>query len=327
LKTLYSDVDWQPVVDVLQQADCIHVVAHVNPDADTIGSQLALYHALKAMGKSVFMHNIDVTPRICRYLSGVEHITYGSSVTQAADVVVAVDAGSLARLGMDTSYYEGKTLLNIDHHASNRHYGDVNLVDARYCATGAMVYDLLPHLGVSLNDAIAAAIYAAVLTDTASFRLSSVTADVHRMVASLIDAGADVDIAAQAIYQSHKKERFDLLREALKNLKLCHQGKTAWMSIDGKTYQHYGMTAEDSEGFIDYVRSIEGVCIAVFIREESADEWKVSFRGKAPYHVGELASSLGGGGHQYAAGCTMHGSLSEVYEKLQQSVSDILEAR
>ncbi len=324
MKVLFPDVDWHAVVEALQQAQSIHLIAHVNPDADTLGSQLALYHALNTMGKSVFMHNVDATPRICQYLSGIENIQNGLQVNEEADVVVAVDAGSLARLGMDKVYFEDKKLINIDHHASNKHYGDINLVDARYCATGAMIYDLLPHLNIALDADIAAAIYAAILTDTASFRLSSVTADVHRMVADLIDAGADVGMASQSIYQSHKKERFDLLGLALKNLALSHHGQAAWMHVDYATYEQTQMTAEDSEGFIDYVRSIDGVNIAVFLREESPYEWKISLRGKAPCHVGELASSLGGGGHQYAAGCTMHGSYSEVYEKLQQYVSHAL---
>jgi len=318
LSSLYADVQWQPVGDALQQASKIHIIAHVAPDADTIGSQLALYHALKSMGKDVVMHNRDVAPYICRYLPAVDDITHGDvpSEVTSSDLVIAVDAGSMGRLGMDSAYFEGKTLINIDHHASNTRYGSVNVVDARYCATGAMIYDLLQYLTIPLDAASAAAIYAAVLTDTASFRLASVSADVHRMTADLIDAGADVALAAQSIYQSHKPARFELLKYALDSLEIRHDGRTSWISLAHVLYEKTGLCGEDSEGFIDYARSIEGVDIAVFMREDKPQEWKVSFRAKAPCDVGVVAGKLGGGGHQYAAGCTLFGSLDNVQKDI-----------
>jgi len=326
LSILYADVDWQPVLNVVQQAKQIHIIAHVNPDADTIGSQLAVYHALKSMGKCVVMHNRDVTPYICRYLPAVDDITHGDIPDDIAssDVVIAVDAGSLGRLGMDASYFEGKTLVNIDHHASNTKYGSINVVDARYCATGAMIYDFLQYLQVPLDASSAAAIYAAVLTDTASFRLASVNADVHRMVADLIDAGADISLAAQSIYQSHKPARFTLLKHALDSLNISHDGRVAWISLTHNLYEETNLCGEDSEGFIDYARSIEGVDIAIFIREDQPKEWKISFRAKAPCDVGVLAGKLGGGGHQYAAGCSLFGTLDEVQKEIQHGLVDTL---
>jgi len=306
----------------LDRAKSIHIVAHVSPDADTIGSQLALYHALKSMGKEVLMHNRDASPYLCRYLSGIDDITHGQELSRVAvcDTIIAVDAGSLARLGMPDAYFEAKTLINIDHHASNTCYGSINVVDARYCATGAMVYDLLQHLKVPLCASSSASIYAAVLTDTASFRLANVTASVHRMVADLIDAGADVELAAQSIYQSHKAARFELLKYALDSLKIRDDGRTSWLSVHRELYQRTALSGEDSEGFIDYARSIEGVDIAIFMREEDDMVWKVSLRGKAPCHVGMVAEKLGGGGHQYAAGCTLYGTEDEVQKKLRHAL-------
>jgi len=326
LSSLYSDVQWQAVADAVHDAKQIHIVAHVCPDADTIGSQLALYHALTSMGKSVIMHNKDATPYICRYLPAVEDISHGDvpHCVAKSDLVIAVDAGSLGRLGMDATYFEAKTLINIDHHASNTLYGDVNVIDARYCATGAMIYDLLQHLQIPLNAASASAIYAAVLTDTASFRLASVSADVHRMTADLIDAGVDVELAAQSIYQSHKPARFELLKHALDSLEIRHDGRTSWISLAYDLYEKTGLCGEDSEGFIDYARSIEGVDVAMFMREEQSQVWKVSFRGKAPCDVGVLAGKLGGGGHQYAAGCTLLGTLHDVQKTINDAMEDIL---
>jgi len=326
LKNLYKDMPWQGVKDALLTAKKVHVIAHVSPDCDTIGSQIAMYHVLKALNIDVCMHNVDPVPRICRYLKGSECITHGDdfSMLDGCDTIVAVDAGAFSRLGMMPAYVEGKTLINIDHHASNTLYGDINAVDARYCATGAMIFDLIHSFGVQMTEAMASAIYAAVLTDTASFRLSTVTADTHRMVANLLDAGASTEQASREIYQNFPKERFKLLKHALDSLDILHDGASAWIAVSQAMYQETGLTAEDSEGFIDYARSIGGVKIAVFLREESHQSWKLSFRGLMPYDVGALASSLGGGGHKYAAGCALDGTLEQVKAKVFDAVSQCL---
>ncbi|MBL1352098.1 MAG: bifunctional oligoribonuclease/PAP phosphatase NrnA [Zetaproteobacteria bacterium] len=327
MKFLYEDVNWQTVKDALCVANKIHVIAHVSPDSDTIGSQIALYHAFTSKGFDVVMHNIDPVPRICRYLQGSELITHGEdfSALDGCDTIVAVDAGAFSRLGMLSSYVEGKTLINIDHHASNTLYGDINVVDARYCATGAMVYDLIQSYDLSFNEAMASPIYAAVLTDTASFRLSTVTADTHRMVANLLEAGASTEQASREIYQNFPKQRFDLLKYALDSLDVKHHGCSAWISVPYVMYEKTGMGAEDSEGFIDYARSIAGVCVAVFLREESPNIWKLSLRGQYPYDVGALAASLGGGGHKYASGCSLNGSLEQVSTQVFDAVSVCLQ--
>jgi len=325
---LHRDVDWTPVRDALMASRKVHVVAHVCPDSDTIGSQIALSALLRALGVDVVMHNVDAVPRICRYLPTSELITSGKDFSHLSDcdTIVSVDAGSFSRLGLPKSYVQGKTMVNIDHHASNTDYADINKVDARYCATGAMMYDLIQACDVPLNSTMAASIYAAVVTDTSSFRNITTTADTHRMVAELLDAGADVAQASQEIYQNFRKERFDLLRDALDSLTLEHDGRSAWIAVPCHLYEASGMTGEDSEGFIDYARNIAGVRIAVFLREESPECWKMSFRSVPPYDVGRLASGLGGGGHQYAAGCMIHGSFQHVREQVCDAIGACLQS-
>ncbi|MDX8397813.1 MAG: bifunctional oligoribonuclease/PAP phosphatase NrnA [Mariprofundaceae bacterium] len=327
MSPLFPDVVWHDIRQAFEQANSIHIMAHVCPDIDTLGSQLALYHGLQSTGKTVYMHNMDVMPRICEYLDGSDLITHGQDISQAiqsADVVVAVDAGALSRLGIDSSYFKDKILINIDHHASNIGYGDINVVDARYCATGAMIYDLLQSLNITLSKSIAAAIYAAVLTDTASFRLPSMSADAHRMIAELIEAGADIAQASQHIYQSHQQQRFILLKHALENLQVRDQGQSAYMYVEHDAYVQSSTKAEDTEGFIDYPRSIKGVKIAVFLRSDGMGRWKASFRGEVPFSVDQLAKKFGGGGHQYAAACVLSGDLELVLSQLQAAVSDSL---
>jgi len=188
-----------------------------------------------------------------------------------------------------------------------------------------MVFDLLAVMDVPLTPAIAQALYAAILTDTSSFQNSSVTADVHRMVACLMDAGADAVSAAEHAYASHKVERFTLLKEALNTLTLHDAQASAWMHLTMPMFEQSGCTVEDSEGFIEYARSIAVVNITVLMCQLSVNSWKVTFRGKNATNVGELAITLGGGGHRYAAGCTLEGSESSVRAQLRAAVAQALE--
>jgi len=323
---VFSDCDWQPVIRVLDDARHIVLMTHCNPDGDGIGSQLALYHALQAAGKSVCMHNCDGVPRIYRFLEGSEQVSSGQKFTGAPpDVIVSLDCGARSRLGMPEAFFDSATLINIDHHASNADFGDINVVDSRYCATGAMIFDLMCSMGSPLSTAAARAIYTAVLTDTSSFRLSNVTPDVHRLAAQLLAAGADPWEINIHVYESDSLAGIHLLTACLGTLELDHDGRSAWLHIDREMYEQAGADVEDTEGFIDYGRRVRGVEIAVFIRPDAApDTWKVTFRSKKTADVSKLAAKFGGGGHVHAAGCRIRGSMSEVREQVRQAVGQLL---
>ncbi len=331
LTPLLADVDWQPALDAIAAAERIVLITHCNPDGDGIGSQMALYEALLAAGKAVRMHNRDGVPRIYQFLTHADQVTqgdfHGDSVDlDGVDLIIALDCGARGRLGMPDAFYAGAPLLNIDHHASNKRFGDINLVDARYCATGAMMFDLLIAMGQPLTATMAQAIYVAVMTDTASFRLSSATAAVYRMAADLIDAGAEPWPISVQVYESRSHSGLKMLTACLDTLAFRDGGRSAWIFVDRDMYENSGADVEDTEGLIDYARSVDGVEVAVFIRcDETRDGyWKVSFRGKTWADVGALAAELGGGGHKHAAGCVMQGTLASVRTQVEQAVARLL---
>ena len=328
LQPLLSDIDWQPIIEQIEQASSITLTTHCNPDGDGIGSELALYDAFTRMGKKVHMFNRDGIPRIYSFLEHAWNIERGAPYPEAHhdDLIISVDSGSRGRLGLPESFFEGRTLINIDHHASNQCFGDYNVVDSRYCATGAMVFDLLIALGQPLTVASASAIYTAILTDTASFRLASTTAGVYRMAADLVDAGAKPWPIIMGVYESRPLAGLHILSACLETLEIRDEGRSAWMFINQQMYDATGADVEDSEGLIDYGRSIHGVEVAVLIRsdESGPDRWKVNFRAKTDADVGTLAASLGGGGHHYASGCMLRGSFEEVRDKVQAAVTGLL---
>ncbi len=325
---LFADTDWTDVVRMIRQAQRIVLITHQNPDGDGIGSQLALFHALEQLGKQVIMHNLDGVPRIYRFLAGAGKVGRGDWCFDHAggDLIISLDCGSLRRLGMPETFFAGASLVNIDHHRSNEGFGDVCCIDHRYCATGAMIYDLLLALEIPLDRDIAAPLYTAILTDTGSFRLSSCTADVYRLAASLVEAGAEPWFICRHVYEGMTLASLRLLGTCLETLELHDKGRSAWIVVTEAMYEQSCADVEDTEGLIDYARSIDGVEVAVFVRADTGRKncWKVSFRGKTYANVGELAARLGGGGHPHAAGCLLHGSLDDVYEILRPAVSAAL---
>ena len=318
---LFPDQPWDAVVSHLKSAQHVLLTTHRSPDADGIGSQLALYDILSNMGIKVSMANRDSVPRICRYLPNSGKIIKTEFPdAETVDTIIALDAGARSRLGFSERLYDGRTLINIDHHASNPLYGDINVINPEYCATGAMIFDLAQHLGQQLTKDSATAIYAAILTDTASFRGERVDSAVHRMTAELIDAGASAAEAASAIYDTQPLGRITLLSKALQTLAVANNGRSAWMHVTQTMLDESGADTEDTEGFIDLSKTIEGVEVIVFIRPESETSWKASFRGKDGRDVSEIAVALNGGGHRYASGCSIAGTLDDVYEKIRAVV-------
>ncbi|MDX8395882.1 MAG: bifunctional oligoribonuclease/PAP phosphatase NrnA [Mariprofundaceae bacterium] len=315
------DTNWQPIKQAIENANGIILITHRNPDADGIGSQLALFQALTSMGKHVCMHNRDVIPRICRYLPSSEQIGNGDfPETTEFDTIISLDCGALSRLAMPDVFFAGKTLINIDHHASNNGFGDVNLVAAHYCATGAMVFDLIKAMRCSLSENMAIPLYAALLTDTCSFRATNVNPDVHRLAAELIEAGANPAESASAIYEQNTLAQIQLKQRCLSTLEIYDDQCSAWLHITQDMLQETGASIEDSEGFTDLARAIANVKVAVFIRPDSENGWKASFRGKG-VDVSILAASLNGGGHKHAAGCSLAGSFEQVKDQLRQAVT------
>jgi len=311
----------------IQAARGILLTTHCSPDGDGIGSQIALYHALKSAGKTVYMHNRDGVPRIYRFLEGSDKVGTGEVFcAHDVDLIISLDAGSKVRLGFPDAFFANRKLAVIDHHASNDCFGDINLIDISACATGAIVYELIQHLELPISAAAANALYVTLLTDTASFRNENATAEVHEMAVALIRAGAQPWPVAREVYESRSEAGFHLQMRCMQTLKMMDNGRSAWLYVDTDMYRDSGSDGEDTEGLIDLARGLLGVEVAVFMRPgDDASSWKVTFRGKYDADVGALAVSLGGGGHRFAAGATMSGSFEDIRSKVQKAVTELLD--
>jgi phosphoesterase RecJ-like protein len=314
------------IAAALTSCTTILISVHKNPDGDALGSQLALMRALERSGKRVSAHNLDPVPEIYRFLPDAGRITSGREVRGAFDGMIVLDADP-PRTELFDGNYPARVLINIDHHVTNPVVWPLTWLDVRASATGEMVYRLIRHLGVPIDPDIALCLYTAIFTDTGSFRYSNTTPESMKIAATLLEAGADPWLVTEHVYESFAYRRLKLLGHVLAGMERSEDGRIAWVVITNDLYRMTGTTAEDTENFVNFVRSVKGVEVAVLFRQTGPRQYKVSLRSKGRADLSGLAKSLGGGGHQNAAGCVLDGTLEEVRRKVITEVEAVIRAQ
>lgn len=303
------------------------ITTHINPEGDAIGSEIALALILKKLGKSVVVCNTDPVPRNLQFLPYSKKIKQAKEINNRFDAMFVLDCGSKDRVGLfkNGAMPSPPPIVNIDHHITNEKFGYINYIDAKATATGDIIYRLAKTLKIKIDKDIATAIYTTLLTETGSFRYSNTNSGILRISAELIDTGLNPWRIGQQIYETNTFQRLKLLGTLLDEMEIDSTGKIAWVIITSAHYAATNTTVEDVEDFINFPRSIKGVETAILFRESEEDLYKISFRSRGTIDVTRLALKFGGGGHKYAAGCTVKGSLNEVKKKVLQAAVDEME--
>ncbi|MHB8482099.1 MAG: DHH family phosphoesterase [Nitrospiria bacterium] len=303
------------------------VTTHCNPEGDALGSSLALALFLKQLGKNARVVIHDPIPYFLEFLPEKNVIFQSPAINERFDVICVCDCGDIARTGYfknpgtgEKINYPASEVINIDHHVTNTNFGTINWIEGEAGATGEMIYDLIHAMKGVITPEIAAAIYTTIITETGSFHYSNTTPKMFRIAAECAEKGIDVNLIARGIFDTSSKGRLTLLAKVLNTLEVSHDGKIAVVSVTGEMFKQTGTTAEDTESFISFPRSIAGVEVAVLFRENNPAEYKVSLRAQEDLDVSQIAESFGGGGHKKAAGCTIQGILPEVKKKVLQAV-------
>src|SRR6202030_4100418 len=280
------------------------VTSHARPDGDGIGSALACGQILRVMGKDaqVVMH--DGVPRIYQNLPFADGVVQADAVP-ANDAVVLLECDSTRRTllqGLEECF-----LINIDHHASGRNFANVNWIDSSVMATAELVYRMARRACVPIDRDIATCLYTALMTDTGSFMFEGTNEHTFTVARELVLAGADPAQCARPIYFGHSTAKLRLLGAALSNLH--REGLLAWISVSQEQMLRCHAKEEDCEGLVNYALSIQGVEVALFLRELADGRFRVSLRSKGKLDVAAVAERFGGGGHQCASGCALDGPL------------------
>ena len=302
--------EFQQLTDIINQNSSFVLTTHVNPDGDGIGSALTMYRILKACKKDVVIINISETPHYLRFLDRDNVIEQFDAQVHpekfaACDVFMALDFNTVDRMGKMSPVFssiKGKKVC-IDHHQNPQQVFDVFVCSIEHCATGHILYDYISTSNiVPFTNEYAEPLYAAVMTDTGSFRFERTTAEVHLMAARCLEQGVNPTEVYRAIYDQNPFGKMTLLGHALSSTELYgDNGEVAIMTVTQQQLAETGMREDDTDGFINICMSVGSVMMGVKFLELK-NGFKISLRSKGEIPVHTFAAKYGGGGHKNAAG-------------------------
>jgi phosphoesterase RecJ-like protein len=308
----------QQIIEAIRSRQRFVLSSHSRPDGDSIGSQLAMAYALRALGKQVSVVNSDAAPAPLKTFPGVPEIEIASSVSEEFDAAIIMECGDLARTGV--TGLDRFFVVNIDHHPGNTEYGQINWFDSSAAACGEMVYDLIRALAVPFSHEIATHIYLAILTDTGSFHYSSISPRTFDICKQSLLAGVDPVAVARNVYDSNNMGRLKLFGSVLSAMQLDPTGRIAIVYLDHEMARAAGGTYEDTEGLINLPLTVKEIQAVVFFKQSEGDEYRVSMRSKGEIDIGSVAKEFGGGGHKNAAGCTVRGGIDALQKLLVEKI-------
>lgn len=305
----------------------VAIISHMNPDGDTLGSQLALAGALRQKGIEVLTYNNDIVSKKYFFVAGADAIRPQQEEENLPEVVVFVDCATLEMSGYASQpeRLAGKTIVNIDHHTSNQNYGQWNYVRENAAANCQNIYEVLKAIDCVFTPEIATAVYMGLSTDTGNFLFSNVTSETLRIAADMKDFGADTDMIRETMYESCSRKRMILMQYILNNLKISENGKYAWSKLSHEMMETLKPDSTDIDGLINTIKNIEDVEVAVLFRGVEAQKTKISLRSKAWADVNQIAQQFGGGGHVRASGCTILSTVEDAADQLIPAVKQYLE--
>jgi len=314
----------QKIADVVRKSRKFLITSHVRPDGDSIGSTLALYHMLRGMGKSAVIYNQDRTPDNYRFLPGSDCIVHDLPSIEDFDAVFILDCSELDRVGDDAARIGNiRKLINIDHHISNRHFCELTFIDEHASSTSELIFRLARQMKIELNKEMADNLYAGILTDTGGFRYSSTSKESLMAAAHVVACGASPQWISENIYERNPLSKIRLLARTLETLAIEMDGKVGSLVITQKTLDQAGASMEQSEGFVDIPRTIEGVVVSILYSEMKDQFFKISMRSKERYNVARIAEQFGGGGHVNAAACRYKGDITAVKSAVMVAVREL----
>jgi bifunctional oligoribonuclease and PAP phosphatase NrnA len=313
------------IVDALSSRRRFVISSHARPDGDSIGSQLAMAYALKALGKEVAVINADLAPGPLQAFPGVSEIQIAPEATGDFDAAIIMECGDLGRTGV--AGLDRYFVINIDHHPGNTGYGAIDWFDPKAAACGEMVFELVRALGVAFSSDIATHIYLAILTDTGSFHYSSISPRTFDISRQCLEAGVDPVAVARNVYDSNNMGRLKLFGAVLSAMQIDQTGRVAIVYLDHEMAREAGGTYEDTEGLINLPLTVKEIQAVVFFKQAEQDEYRVSMRSKGEIDIGAVAKEFGGGGHKNAAGCTVTGPIDALQKTFVEKLLRAIDLR
>ncbi len=291
------------VVSALKSANSIALFTHVNPDGDTLGSALALSHALNSIGKTSRVFSNNGVPDICEFLPGSQSV--GSELPEEKyDLYMVIDTGDAKRIGkFGVLFTEDTNAGVIDHHDTEGGIVGAIYRDASASATGELVMEVIEAMEIPISEEMAMCLFSAIITDTGMLRYPAVDSNTFHICARLVEAGSHPGEVYDHVYERRSLVSQQLLGYALETMKQTDDGHVLWTVITQKDFERIGATDDDTEGITQQMRCVGGPVVLLLLRETSPHNFRVSARSKSSLvDVAAFANTFGGGGHTMAAG-------------------------
>ena len=312
------------ILEEIKKAETILVLAHENPDGDAIGSCLAMKSALKQLGK-----NADVIirefPRVFDFLPGREDVKTDSDIKEY-DLVISLDCADFKRLVGNEYFEKAKQTIVIDHHGSNKMYGDINFVNPVAPACCQILIGMFQYFGLDIDKELGTCILTGIITDTGGFRHSGITPETFEFTAELLQKGINVSNIYKRVLQTKTKANFELMKRVMDRMEFFEDGKVSFTYITNKDLDDVNALPGDHEGLVEIGRDVEGVEVSIFVRqrEDNENAFKISMRSNDYVNVSDVCLMFGGGGHEKAAGASILGDLDSVKQKVFNEVKKVL---
>lgn len=310
------------IVEEINKANTIVILTHESPDGDAMGSSLAMYNALKKMGK-----NVDVIipeySKTFTFLPGSEDIK--DEGTQAHyDLAIALDCADSKRMNGFVKYFEdARITISIDHHSMNPMFADFNYVNPVAPATCQILVVVLEYLKVEITKDIGTCLLTGIITDTGGFKYPGVTAETFEFAAWLLNSGVNVSNIYKKVLQMKTRANYELSKLAMDRMEFLEDNKITFTYITLEDAKRFSAEEGSHEGIVEIGRDIEGVEVAIFLHERE-DGFKVSLRSNEYVNVADVCLMFGGGGHVRAAGCKISGTIEQIKNKLVNEIKKVL---
>jgi len=309
------------VMQAIKASQWVMVCSHVDPDGDSVGSQLAMGSLLRDLGKRVAIVNQDPVPRRYQFLDTEGMIQSQLPAGFQPETVVVLDCSSRKRLGMIGDLISPDMLvITIDHHSSLPKPNDPAYFEPSASSTGELLVDLFKNLEIPIGRKRAAQLYTAILTDTGGFRFPNTSARCLAVAAELAAQGIEPSIIARQVYEQLTESSLKLLSRALSKIETLEDNRICLVCLEKEDLEACQAPDEEAQGVVDHLLSLKGCLVGVLLREAFPETVKVSLRTRESVQANKIAEALGGGGHPNAAGYRAKGPLSHARQEALREI-------
>lgn len=308
--------------DIIKSAKKILLLSHVNPDGDTLGSMCAMYSMiLNRFKKKADMSIVSNVPFNYKFLPNIDLAQRYFDQSLVYDLVITLDVASIERVRDAKIFFDkSKCRINIDHHKTNPAFGDYNLINANASSCGEVLFNYFKENNWEITKDAAICLYTAIMTDTGNFRFENTTSSAMKAAAELIDLGANPNLIYKNCYESKTKNFVLFQNHCVNKAEFVNNNRIAYTTVYKKDLEKFSAGDDYTDGIAETLRAIDTTEVAFVVKEVDSKTTKVSMRSKK-IDVAKICENFGGGGHTYAAGCTIKANIDETIKKILREIN------